>query len=80
MCYLAIKVFVCYSRKITESVIVLLEEGAVVMTSSLWAAAIYGNSSFFRTLATTPGVMFDVPVSMGCTFAHHRMIFIVYRI
>ena len=82
MCYLA-KSFVCYSRNLTESVTVLLEEGAVVMTPSLLAAAIYGNFSFFRALATIPGVKCDVLVSMGCAFAHHRLstiIGIVYRI
>ena len=82
-CVISLVVNCSLSRNLTESVTVMLEEGAVAVTASLLAAAIYGKPSSIRVLAATPGVMFNVSVSMGCAFAHYRlspMICIVYRI
>ena len=55
----------CYSRNLTESVTVILEEGAVVGIDSLIAAVAYANPSIVRACATSPGVMIDAQVIAG---------------
>ena len=78
-CVISLVVNCSLSRNLTESVTVMLEEGAVAVAASLIAAAIYGKSSYIRVLATTPGVMFNVSVSTyGVCLS--PMICIVYRI
>ena len=58
-------IVICYSSDLTESVAVMLEEGAVVEPDSLVQAALSGNPSIVRACATSPGVMIDAQESAG---------------
>ena len=55
-----------YSRNLTESVTVVLEEGAVPGPDHLTLTLMFANPNIVRALAIAAGVMINARASAGC--------------
>ena len=64
-----------YSRNLTESVTVMLEEGAVPGPDHLLLTLTFANPNIVRAIAIAPGVKINARASAGCVlFIMHIII------